>query len=67
MHRRAFPGSCSWIRVIEESGSDADWDAELLVNGSVVDFKNDTGTDTVMTEMTFSKLQQRPKLTQSRL
>ncbi|CAI5657120.1 unnamed protein product [Oreochromis niloticus] len=51
--------------VIEESGSDADWDIELLVNGSPVDFKIDTGADTtVMTETTFNKLQQRPKLIQ---
>ncbi|XP_026020736.1 uncharacterized protein K02A2.6-like [Astatotilapia calliptera] len=51
--------------VIEESGSDADWDIELLVNGSPVDFKIDTGADTtVMTETTLNKLQQRPKLIQ---
>ncbi|CAI5695044.1 unnamed protein product [Oreochromis niloticus] len=51
--------------VIEESGSDADWDIELLVNSSPVDFKIDTGADTsVMTETTFNKLQQRPKLIQ---
>uniref|UniRef100_A0A669BGT0 Gypsy retrotransposon integrase-like protein 1 n=1 Tax=Oreochromis niloticus TaxID=8128 RepID=A0A669BGT0_ORENI len=51
--------------VIGESGSDADWDIELLVNGSPVDFKIDTGADTtVMTETTFNKLQQRPKLIQ---
>lgn len=48
--------------IIEESNPDTDWDVELLVNGSPVDFKIDTGVDTtVMTEETFSKLRQKPK------
>lgn len=49
--------------IIEESGYDIDWDVKLLVNGSPVDFKIDT---TVMTEMTFNKLQQRPQLNKSK-
>lgn len=53
--------------VIEESGSDTEWDVELQVNGSPVDFKINTGADTtVMTEMTFNKLKQRPKLDKTR-
>lgn len=53
--------------VIEEVESDTDWDIELQVNGSPVDFKIDTGADTtVMTETTFNKIQQRPKLIKSK-
>lgn len=53
--------------IIEESNPDTDWDVELLVNGSPVDFKIDTGVDTtVMTEEAFSKLRQKPKLNKSR-
>lgn len=65
LFKRATTKSTS--NVIEESGSDTEWDVELLVNGSPVDFKIDTGVDTtVMTEMTFNKLQQKPKLIKSR-
>lgn len=53
--------------VIEEPGSDTDWDVKLLVNGSPVDFKIDTGADTtVVTEATFNRLQQRPRLVRCR-
>ncbi|XP_054878905.1 uncharacterized protein LOC129353585 [Poeciliopsis prolifica] len=53
--------------VIEESDSDIDWDIELLMNGSPVNFKIDTGADTtVMTDATFNSLQQKPKLHKSR-
>lgn len=53
--------------VIEKPYSDTDWDVELLVNGSPVDFKIDTGADTtVMKEATFSGLLQRPRLIRSR-
>lgn len=62
-----FLGATTKSTVIEESCPDTDWDIELLVNGSPVDFKIDTGADTtVMTVMTFSKLKQRPKLIRSR-
>lgn len=53
--------------IIEESNPDTDCDVELLVNGSPVDCKIDTGADTtVMTEEAFSKLRQKPKLNKSR-
>ena len=53
--------------VIEESDSDTDWDVELMVNGSLVDFKIDTGADTtVVMEATFNMLRQRPRLVRCR-
>lgn len=53
--------------VIDEPGIDTDWDVELVVEGSLVDFKIDTGADTtVVTEAMFSGLQRRPRLTHSR-
>lgn len=64
--REPFLGAetTSKATVIEESSSDTDWNIKLLVNSSLVDLKNDTGADT--TVMTYMKLQQRHKRTQSR-
>lgn len=62
-----FPKSNNQVKCNQESNSDTDWDIELIVNGSPVDFKINTGSDTtVMTEATFNNLQQKPKLNKSR-
>lgn len=49
--------------IIAEPDSDTEWEVELRVNGTPVEFRIDTGADTtVLKEETFNKLRPRPRL-----
>lgn len=52
--------------IIKQPDSEEEWLVELPVNGSAVEFKIDTGADiTVMSQTTFNRLPQSPKLIKS--